>query len=48
VGDTGDQRMEGLDLSQRPATFLRVRNGFGFFESLVARAVGEPVLIEFR
>jgi hypothetical protein len=41
--------MEGLDLSQRPAAFLRVREGLGLLERLVAGAdgLGEPVLIEF-
>jgi hypothetical protein len=42
--------MEGLDLGQRLAAFLRLRNGLGFLEGLVAGAdrPGEPVLIEFR
>ena len=41
--------MEGLDLSQRSAAFLWVRNGLGLLERFVARAdgLGEPVLIEF-
>jgi hypothetical protein len=36
-GDTGDQWMEGLDLSQRPAAFLRVREGLGLLERFLAR-----------
>ncbi len=36
------------DLGQRPAAFLRVRDGFGFFKGLVAGAdyLSEPGLIE--
>jgi hypothetical protein len=41
--------MECLDRGECPAAFLGVREGFGFFERLVAGAdrPGEPVLIEF-
>jgi hypothetical protein len=38
-----------LDLGQRPAAFLRVREGLGLLERFLARANrrGEPVLFEF-
>ncbi len=41
--------MEGLDGGERPAPFLRVRNGLGLLERIVARAdcLGEFILIEF-
>jgi hypothetical protein len=41
--------MEGLDGGERLASFLRVWNGLGFFESFFTRAdcLGKPVLIEF-
>jgi len=49
-GDTGDQWMAGLDLGERPAAFVRVRDGLGLLERFVAGAdrLGEAVLIEFR